>query len=245
MIPKTIHYCWFGRAPLPASARVHTEGWMRLHPDYRLVQWNEDNFDTNCCAYVREAYERRRFAFVSDYARGVALLCQGGVYLDTDVELIGRLDSLLSDEAFFGFEEGNLVATSTIGCRPGHPFIRRYLDQYHGRKFVQEDGSLDLTTNVIIMNRLLADEGLRLDGTEQRLAGGIHCYPKQFFSPLDYIHFIDHRDSRTIAIHHYQHSWGGPLDRFKRCLARALASLLGPSLFGRLRRLRAKIRPRR
>lgn len=240
MIPKIIHYCWFGRGPKPADALRYIEGWKRLHPDFRVVEWNEDNFDINCCEYVRQAYEKRKFAFVSDYARGLALLKEGGVYLDTDVELVGRLDPFLQHEAFFGFEEANLIATSTIGCRPGHPIIQAYLDQYGARQFVRPDGSLDLTTNVTVMNRLLVGQGLRPDGTQQQIGGGIVCYPKQYFSPLDYIHFIDHRDVRTVAIHHYQHSWGGPADRMKKALALIMSRFFGKRFLSWARRIRAK-----
>lgn len=244
MIPKIIHYCWFGRGPKPKEASRFIDGWRRLHPEFKVVEWNEDNFDVGCCTYVREAYERRKFAFVSDYARGLALLKVGGVYLDTDVELVGRLDPFLRHEAFFGFEEANLIATSTIGCRPGHPVIQAYLDQYRARKFVRPDGSCDLMTNVTVMNRLLLRQGLRPDGSQQELAGGIACYPMQYFSPLDYIRRIDHRDNRTVAIHHYQHTWGGPVDRLKKHLAAALARLLGPSVFAWLRKIRAGSRVR-
>ena len=240
MIPKKIHYCWFGRGAKSADAILFIEGWKRLHPDYRFIEWNEDNFDVTCCSYVQQAYEKRKFAFVSDYARGLALLKEGGVYLDTDVELVAKLDPFLQHDAFFGFEEANLVATSTIGCRPGHPIIQAYLDQYSNRLFVQADGSMDMTTNVTVMNRLLIARGLKPDGSEQRLAGGIACYPKQYFSPLDYIHFVDHRDDRTVAIHHYQHTWGGPVDHIKKRLARIFACLVGPSIFAWLRHRRSR-----
>lgn len=240
MIPKIIHYCWFGRGPKPADAVRFIEGWKRLHPDYRFIEWNEDNFDVGCCAYVRQAYERRKFAFVSDYARGKALLEMGGVYLDTDVELLAKLDPFLQHEAFLGFEEGNQVATSTIGCRPGHPIVRAYLSQYNHRSFIQPDGSLDMTTNVVVLNRILVANGMRPDGSMQTLPGGTVCYPKQYFSPLDYVRFIDHRDVRTVAVHHYQHTWGGPLARAKKHIARGLSRLVGPSAFAWLRRCRTR-----
>ena len=241
MIPKIIHYCWFGRGPKPVEAQNFINGWSRLHPDFRIVEWNEDNFDINCCPYVQQAYERKKFAFVSDYARGVALLNEGGVYLDTDVELIGRLDLFLRHEAFFGFEEGNLIATSIIGCSPSHPIIKSYLDQYHDRSFIKPDGTVDMTTNVTVMTRLLTGYGLQLDGKAQELGTGIFCYPKQYFSPLDYIRFIDHRDASTIAIHHYHHTWGGSVARLKKRLRRLLSAIFESAAIECFRRLCAKV----
>lgn len=239
MIPRIIHYCWFGRGPKPAEALRFIAGWRRLHPDFSIIEWNEDNFDVTCSPYVRQAYERRRFAFVSDYARGEALLRMGGVYIDTDVELVARLDSLLAHEGFLGFEHGNSVATSTMGFRPGHPLMAAYMRQYAGRQFVRPDGGEDTTTNVAVLTRLAQAAGLRLDGARQEMADGVVCLPMQVLSPLDYVNLVDHRDESTVAIHHYQHSWGNRTDRVRRGLVRAARALLGER---GLSWLRAKMR---
>lgn len=235
MIPRIIHYCWFGRGDKPPEVARFIDGWRRLHPDFRVIEWNEDNFDIGCCRYVREAYARRQFAFVSDYARGLALLSMGGVYLDTDVELLGRLDGLLDSEGFIGFEYGNSIATSTMGFRPGHPLMRRYLEEYQERAFVRADGSLDTTTNVIVLTRLATEFGLKLNGTAQVISSGVVCLPMQVLSPLDYVNLIDHRDSSTLAVHHYQHSWGGPLVHLRKRLMRGVATIFGPKVLGWIR----------
>lgn len=236
MIPPIIHYCWFGRGPKPKEAHNFIAGWRRLHPGYRFIEWNEDNFDTGCVPYVRQAYERRKFAFVSDYARGHALRSMGGIYLDTDVELVAPLDRLLVHDGFLGFEHGHSVATSTMGFRPQHPLMDLYMKQYESREFVRADGLEDNTTNVTVLTRLAQADGLKLDGKLQVIANGVVCLPMQVLSPLDYVNLIDHRDSTTIAVHHYQHSWGGPLDRMRRRLVRAARTLLGAKGVALLRR---------
>lgn len=235
MIPKLIHYCWFGRGPKPADAVRFIDGWRRLHPDFKFIEWNEDNFDVGCCLYVRQAYQQGKFAFVSDYARGQALFDHGGVYLDTDVELVGRLDPLMSAEGFIGFEHGNSVATSTMGFRAGHPLMRRYMDQYRDRAFVKPDGTLDTTTNVAVLTRLAIDSGLVPSGEKQLLADGVACHPMRVLSPLDYVNFQDHRDGTTVAVHHYQHTWGGPAAAYRKKIARWLARLIGTRAFGWMR----------
>lgn len=235
MIPKVIHYCWFGRTAIPPQAARLIAGWRNSHPDYRVIEWNEDNFDISCCRYVSEAYERKKFAFVSDYARGAALFSMGGIYLDTDVELVGRLDVLLDSEGFIGFEHGNSVATSTMGFCPGHPLMRKYLAQYRDRAFVQADGTLDTTTNVAVLTRLAMESGLRLDGTPQVIADGVVCLPMQVLSPLDYVNFADHRDASTVAVHHYQHSWAGASARLRKLLARGVGTVIGPKALAWIR----------
>jgi len=238
VIPRIIHYCWFGRGPKPADALKNIEGWRQLHPDFEIIEWNEANFDTNVCDYVREAYAQRKFAFVSDYARGLALWQKGGVYLDCDVELVGRLDPFLHHVAFWGFEADEYVATSTIGCVPAYPLIRDYLDQYRERHFICHDGTLDQTTNVVVINKLLELRGLSRSGQKQVLPDCAVVYPMQVFSPLDYIMHTDHRDSTTVAIHHYQQTWGGSTQRWKKKLSRFLQKIIGQKLFPRLRNFR-------
>jgi hypothetical protein len=236
-IPRIFHYCWFGRKPKPPEAVSFIKEWPRRNPGYLLKEWSEQNFDVTCCGYVRQAYEAGKYAFVSDYARGLALFNHGGIYLDTDVELVGSFDSFLQHEAFFGFEEGNRVATSTIGCRPGHPLMRVYLDQYHQRSFFKADGNMDMTTNVEILTNLLVTRGLKANGRHQVIPEGIVCYPMSYFSPLDYINHRSFRDGTTVAIHHYSHSWGGAFSSLKRTISRGISRTVGAETLNRLRKL--------
>ncbi|WP_243317507.1 glycosyltransferase family 32 protein [Geothrix paludis] len=236
-IPKILHYCWFGKGNLPLEAIQFIDGWRRVCPDYEIREWNETNFDVSCCRYVSEAYERRKFAFVSDYARGWALLQHGGIYLDTDVELLRPMDVFLEHQAFFGFEHGHYVATSTFGCAQGHEIIKEYLAQYQDRAFVEANGREDLTTNVQVLTQLLERRGLILNGLRQDLPDGVACYPETVFSPYDYANCLDHRTPATVAIHHYAQTWVTPKGKALRRLKETVAALGGGPLIKYLRRL--------
>ena len=124
MIPKKIHYCWFGRNPLPEDAKKYIESWEKYCPDYEIKEWNEDNFNLDMYPYVREAYENRKFAFVSDVARLYALYNEGGFYMDTDVELIKPLDDFLKYDGVSGFESSTQIPTGLMASRQLQPFVK-------------------------------------------------------------------------------------------------------------------------
>ena len=227
MIPKIIHYCWFGRGPKPASAERYIAGWKRLMPDYQFMEWNEDNFDIHCCPYVEQAYQVRKFAFVSDYARGHALYTHGGIYLDTDVEVLKPFDDLLDHRSFWGFEAANYIATSTIGCVPQHEIIKEYLDQYHIRTFTRPDDSLDMTTNVAVVTKLWQNRGLLLNDEQQTIDDDNLFLPQAYFSPYDYTIGIIAPLTESYAIHHYAKTWIGPWAQFKGYAKKQAARLCG------------------
>jgi hypothetical protein len=197
-------------------------------PDYRFMEWSEDNFDVDVCPYVREAYDARRFAFVSDYARGLALKEHGGVYLDTDVQVRRRFDDLLDHRSFWGFETGSYVATSTFGAVPGHDVIEAYLAQYRGRRFVAPDGTHDTTTNVQVMTRLWSEHGLVRNDSRQVLRGSDLFLPQRFLSPYDYTTGLLGPVEDAYAIHHYEKTWLGPWARTRGRMKKALGRLIGP-----------------
>ncbi|MBQ7544534.1 MAG: hypothetical protein IJT02_06275 [Synergistaceae bacterium] len=140
MIPKVIHYCWFGGKPLPELAQKCLASWEKFCPDYEIVRWDESNFNVNCCDYVREAYEAKKWAFVSDYARLKVLVDNGGVYMDTDVEVIKPLDEFLVHEAFSGFESEKAIPTGIMACEKGFAPFAEMLADYHTRHFYRRGG---------------------------------------------------------------------------------------------------------
>lgn len=226
-IPKIIHYCWFGLGPQSDESLRYIEGWRRLMPEYEIIEWNEDNFDIRTCPYVEEAYEARKFAFVSDYVRGHALYQMGGIYLDTDVEVLRSFDDLLKHRSFWGFEAGNYIATSTIGAIPKHEMLKAYLDQYRTRKFLGVDGTFDQTTNVQIITQLWEEIGVVRNDKRQIVSDDNLILPQCLLSPYDYTIGTTACVSETYAIHHYQKSWVSNWARLKGGVKKNIAALLG------------------
>lgn len=208
MIPKIIHYCWFGGAELPDLVKRCIASWHRYMPDWEYVLWNEENFDVSKApAYVQEAYAAKKFAFVSDYVRLYALERQGGVYLDTDVEVVKSFEPLLANKAFFGFEEtkNKSIGTNCIGSEANAPWLKDLLDYYQTAHFARPDGNLDMTTNAELITRYLEKHGLVRDGKEQ-IVGDVHVYDHHYFSPITSTRVIRKNES-TYSIHHFAGSW--------------------------------------
>lgn len=210
MIPKKIHYCWFGGNPLPKDVQKYIDTWKKFCPDYEIKEWNEQNFDIHRNRYVEEAYQLKKWAFVSDVARINALYTEGGIYMDTDVEVVRNLDPLLNKRGFLGFEGTQWIATNLVGFEAGHEILRKFLEAYDHRSFIKSDGTLDQTTNVEELTKLLVDNyHLILNGEEQILADGIVVYPTDYFSPYDYIQGKLNKTSNTYTIHWFSQSWIG------------------------------------
>ena len=229
VIPKVIHYCWFGNNPKPAAMLRYIENWQKILPNYEIREWNETNFDIECCPYVQEAYQERKYAFVSDYARLYALYHHGGIYLDTDVEVMKDLTPLLNEaDCIFGFEEKNYIATSTMFCKPKQDFIKLYLESYHSRSFLRTDGALDMTTNVQQLTNMLLELGLKQDGEQQELRHSdseIMILPQVYLSPVDYINHKDKTNETTYTKHHFEVTWASPVMRFRKALKRFVKKL--------------------
>ena len=207
MIPKKIHYCWFGRNPKPALFQRCIASWKKYCPDYKIIEWNEDNFDLNCCDYVREAYDAKKWAFVTDYARLKIVHDQGGIYLDTDVEVVRSLDDLLGDDAFFGLEDTGSIATGLgFGAEAGNPVVAAMLRDYDGVHFQKSDGSYDLTTcpvrNTASIAHLLPEEIREVT----RIPGAV-IYPPEWFCPLSADGSQMRKTSNTHSIHWYSATW--------------------------------------
>ena len=207
MIPKIIHYCWFGGKKKPPLAQTCLRSWKRFAPDFELKEWNESNFDLSAAPlYVRQAMEAGRWAFVTDYVRLVALTRYGGVYMDTDVELKKPLTPYLEHRAFAGFESMDAVQTGLLACEPGFALFEEFLHYYDTAVFLREDGSTDLTTNVEILTRLCLERGLRLDNSRQ-CVDGLTIYPKAVFCPVEYETGKLKKSRQTVCIHWFSASW--------------------------------------
>lgn len=206
-IPKVIHYCWFGGSKLPKSAQKCIESWKKYCPDYEIIEWNESNFDLNCCDYVREAYEAKKWAFVSDFARFKILYEKGGVYFDTDVEMIKPIQRIIDKGAFMGRQDDYAVAPGLgLAVPRGDRIIGELIDLYHTLHFKNKDGSLNLKTIVEYTTEVLEKHGLDNRAGIQELEG-INIYPKEYFSPKDPVFKTLSITKNTYTIHHFDGTW--------------------------------------
>ncbi len=213
MIPKIIHYIWFGRNPLPPLAKECLKSWKKYCPDYEVREWNEDNFDLDSApAYVQEAYQAKKWAFASDYVRLWALVNYGGIYMDTDVEVTKNLDRFLEHEAFSGFESQENIPTGIMACRKDFPLFKSMLQEYNTRHFLKEDGSFDMTTNTVAITNWGLEHGLVLNNQLQDIEGFM-LYPNEFFCPKSLQTGIIHATENTHAIHHFNASWFSEKER--------------------------------
>ena len=206
-IPKVIHYCWFGRGELPRLAEKCIQSWKKYCPDYEIVCWNEDNFDINQNKYAREAYEAGKWAFVSDYVRLKVLYDEGGIYLDTDVELIKSLDPLVKENGYMGFDDNGVVSTGLgFACEKGNELVGALLADYDDIPFVLPDGTYDITPcpdrNTKVMERL----GMDLSNKNQ-LFMGIQLLPEDYLCPMKYYTGKKIITKNTYSIHHFCASW--------------------------------------
>ncbi|MCM3724917.1 glycosyl transferase [Neobacillus cucumis] len=236
-IPRAIHYCWFGGKEKPSIVKRCIESWKKHLPNYEIIEWNESNFNLDSNLYVKEAYNAGKYAFVSDYVRVYALYNYGGIYLDTDVEVVKPLDDLLEHTSFWGFEQENFIATSTIGAEKGNKLIKEFLDSYNEKNFIKEDGTFNQLTNVAIITELLAEKGLKLNGKYQKINEMGVFYPQTYFSPYDYINCQTFLNENTYTIHHFYKSWLPLTKRVKGKIKFVLSKLIGGHNIAKLRRI--------
>lgn len=236
MIPKKIHYCWFGGKPLPELAIKCIESWKKYCPDYEIIEWNETNFDINCCNYVKEAYAAKKWAFVSDVARLYALVNYGGVYMDTDVEVLKPLDDILNYEAVSGFENEKCIPTGLMACEKNQPLFSELFHEYDNIHFLKKDGSFDLTTNVTRITNTCLKYGLKLDNSFQ-IINGFALFPNDYFCPKDYASKKLNLTKNTYTIHHFAGSWVPKSSKLKY----KILYLLGPNITKLLVWLKRKI----
>lgn len=220
-IPKIIHYCWFGGNPLPEMAVKCIESWKKYCPNYEIMEWNENNFNLEMNDYVKEAYAAKKWAFVSDVARLYALVNYGGIYMDTDVEVIKPLDDLLDYEAFSGFESDSCIPTGLMACEKKHRMFIEFLQDYEGDHFKRKDGSLDLTTNVTRITNTCLKYGLKQNNQFQNV-NGFTLLPKDYLCPKDHETKEINITRNTYTIHHFDGSWHSKEDIYYEGLKKKL-----------------------
>lgn len=231
MIPKVIHYCWFGRNSLPKSALKCIDSWRKFFPDYEIKEWNEDNFDVNIIKYTQDAYNAKKYAFVSDYARIWILYNYGGVYFDTDVEVISPMTDIIEKGPFMGFEINNSTENKIAvnpGLGIGSPsrleLYKDILDVYSNLNF-WNGSKINLYAIVRITTDILTINGLKnVDGAQT--VNGITIYPSDFFNPLDSLTGRLNKTANTRTIHWYDNSWSSPVSRLKTKIGKLIRRIL-------------------
>lgn len=214
MLPKIIHYCWFGGKPLPKSAIKCKESWKKFLPEYEIKEWNESNFDVNSIPYTRDAYAAKKYAFVSDYARFYILYHEGGLYFDTDVEIIRPMNDIIEKGAFMSVEIPFRKLTQApsinpgqgIGASKGHPVYKEMIDFYQKLSFYREDGAIQNYAMIRKISDIFSDAGMKAID-EVQLLRDTYIYPADYFNPLDELTGKLNITDRTKAIHWYEASW--------------------------------------
>lgn len=232
MIPKVIHYCWFGRSEKPKLAQKCIASWKTFCPDYEIIEWNEDNFDVNMNGYTRMCYEQKKYAFLSDYARLLVVAEHGGIYFDTDVELLVSPDFLLDHEAFWGFETPEYVASGLGFGSVAHgtvieAMLREYdqlLDGQHGTI-----GCPHLNTAALVQL------GLQQNGTYQNVADAI-ILPSDYLNPYESATGRIKKTANTISIHWYSATWMNKRQKFRSFWGKPLHRILGVNAFKAFRK---------
>lgn len=223
MIPKIIHYCWFGGKEMPREYQRYIESWRTFLPDYEIKRWDETVYDVNCIPFSKEAYEVGKFAYVSDYARLKILYENGGVYFDTDVQVIRPMDDIISRGAFMGCEKNSnaqdgdpLSVAIGLGfaVEPHNKLIKEIMDVYEGKHYIYPDGHMEQITVVQIVTDVLRKYGYK-GAPEPCSIEGITIYPWDYFCPVEFLSSKLEITSNTRTIHHYSASWMSWTDKLK------------------------------
>lgn len=203
---KTIHYCWFGKNKMEDNVLSCINSWQKHFPNYQVKVWNENNFDIKCCEYVKEAYQSKQYAFVSDYVRLYVLYHEGGLYLDTDYEVLKNFEDLLNEELVLSFEKEGKIQTCMIYAKKNNQLIKKIMEYYHTTHFLNYDGTFNTKTNVDIITDYLFELGLIEKDSYQQLEN-IKIYPTEYFCPFDFETGKLNMTSKTVGIHNFAGSW--------------------------------------
>ena len=235
MIPKKIHYCWFGRGEKPKLAEKCIASWEKNCPDYEIIEWNEDNFDLDFNSYTRYCFDNKKWAFLSDFVRLVVVAEHGGIYFDTDVELLKSPHGLLQYEAFYGFENDQYIATGLgFGAEAHHPTIQAMVDVYNVLSN-QAPESYTMKSCPVHNTQALLGFGLRLDGTRQNVAGA-EILPADWFNPYDDPTGRLNRTENTVSVHWYSKSWMSKGTILRSKLTKPFHRIFGTDCFHSLKK---------
>lgn len=221
MIPKKIHYCWFGEKDLPDDYKKNIETWKKYMPTYEIIEWNEKNYDCNKNEYTKAMLKEKKWAFLTDYVRLDIIYNYGGIYLDTDVEVIKSFDDLLINDAFMGLEYENYVNTGIgFGAIKGNEEIKKNKEKYENLE-IYKNGELNLINCPNITTGILKEDGAKLDGKIENIKG-VTIYPTEYFCPMNYSTGEIKITPNTYSIHKYSMSWGSFYRRKKIIIERKL-----------------------
>lgn len=234
MIPKKIHYCWFGGNPLPEFAQKCIASWKKFLPDYEIIEWNESNYDVRKITYISQAYDAKKYAFVSDYARFDIVYENGGIYFDTDVEVIKDMTEILKCGSFAGLENAGAINVGLgFAASQREPILEEILDSYKTEKFLNADGSYNLKTVVTRVSDIFKCHGFTGDEKIQQIAG-ITIYPMDFFCPKNFETGVLRITENTYTIHHYDASWVSQYDKEIHELQMKLFSRFGKNFISHM-----------
>lgn len=228
MIPKIIHYCWFGKNKMPEDILFFINTWKKYCPDYEIREWNEDNFDINQNLYCKEAYEAKKWAFVSDYVRLKVLYDYGGIYMDTDIEVCKSFNDLLIYNSCLGFESDTKIQTGMIAACKNNEWIKLLLLYYSEQHFKKENGKCNMTTNVEIITKMIKEKyNIKLNNTFQMFGDNNVIFPFEYFCAKNLIDGKIYKTEKTYTIHHFNGSWLSWEGKIKNFLKIVLALVFG------------------
>lgn len=235
---KKIHYCWFGRKKLPRDVKKCIKTWKKMLPDYEIKEWNEKNFDINVCTFVKEAYNNKKWAFVSDYARIYALYTEGGIYLDTDMKIIKDVSHILDKDMFFGYEDSGYIGTAVIGVKEKHnKYLSEIMEYYKKLQHFNVQNIYNYANPAIITNILskynseISEKGIKIYDKN------VYVYPREYFYPLSYNYSEKVFTENTCMVHLFKGTWTSRGER--RCAA--IYRTFGLNLGGKINNIINKI----
>ena len=232
-IPKVIHYCWFGKGKMPPLAEKCIASWKKYCPDYQIVCHNENNFDVSQNRYAKEAYDAKKWAFVSDYVRLKVLYENGGIYLDTDVEIVKPIDDLIKESGYMGFDDNGVISTGLgFACEKGNELVKILLADYDDIPFVRPDGSYDITPCPDRNTETMVKLGLDL-GIKNQMFMGIHMLPEDYLCPMKYYTGKKIITKNTYSIHHFCASWTSAAAKRTLFVKRIIGVKLYNKLYGK------------